>query len=117
MASLGSSAARTSRSPETRIRPQIVHLPRVAAGGNWLKCAVVNCARKLHDLPLTFPLVVKAFRALQGAGVNVTPNHFYWPVPDLAQLEKRDWTIYSPPPACKFDLKQQIAFARELADN
>jgi len=78
---------------------------------------VLNCARKLHDLPFTFPLLVKSFRLLQGAGVNVTPNHFYWPVPDLERLENRNWTIYSPPPSCRFDLNQQITLAQELTEN
>ena len=115
MASFGNSVARASAAPAAPIHPQVIHAPAVPARDHWIKRCVVNCARKLHDLPLTFPLVVKAFRALQGAGVNVTPNHFYWPVPDLEQLEKRDWPVYSFPPASKFDLKQQIAFARELA--
>jgi len=75
---------------------------------------VVNCARKLHDVPFTFPLLTRAFRALQGAGVNITPNRFYWPVPDLAQLERRAWPIYSPPPGCQFDLRRQMELAQEL---
>jgi hypothetical protein len=89
--------------------------PNAKQRDNWIRRTVVNCARKLHDLPFTFPLLARAFRALQSAGVNVTPNHFYWPVPDLAQLEKREWRIYSPPPACKFNLRKQMALARELA--
>ena len=34
----------------------------------------------------------RTFRALQGAGVNLLPHHFYSGVPDLADLERRrDW--------------------------
>jgi len=36
-------------------------------------------------------MVRSFFRALQRLGVNVTPNHFYWPIPDVAGLERRDW--------------------------
>jgi hypothetical protein len=116
VASIGNSVARASATPATRIRPQVIHTPGVAKRGRWIKRGIVNCARKLHDLPIAFPFFVKAFRALQSVGVNLTPNHYYWPVPDLAQLEKRDWLVYSFPPGCKFDLKQQIAFAREIAE-
>lgn len=82
---------------------------------SWIRRCVVKGARKLHDLPLTFPLLTRAFRVLQSAGVNVTPNHFYWPIPDVAQLEKRDWQIYSLPPACNFELRRQMELAQELA--
>jgi predicted O-methyltransferase YrrM len=81
---------------------------------SWMKRCVVHCARTLHDLPFTFPLMVKTFRMLQSVGVNITPNHYYWPVPDIAELEKREWTIFSFPPDCSFDLKTQIELAREL---
>ncbi len=85
-----------------------------ASRESWIKRRVVNCARTLHDLPFMFPLMVKAFRLLQSAGVNVTPNHFYWPIPEIEQLEKRDWPIFSFPGDCDFDLKKQIELAREL---
>jgi Methyltransferase domain len=64
-----------------------------------------------------FISVAKGFRGLQRMGVNVTPNHYYWPVPDLAELEKREWPIYSSPPGCQFDLKKQAELARELSSN
>ena len=54
---------------------------------------------------------------LQRVGISLTPNHFYWPVPDLAELEKRDWSIYPSPAGCKFDLKQQVEIAYELASS
>ena len=64
---------------------------------------------------MVFTALVKAFRSLQKVGVNVTPNHFYWPVPDLAELEKREWPVYSPPPGCQFDLKKQTELVGELS--
>ncbi len=109
MASVGKTVGRSAVDIRLRIQPKTA-----APAESWMKRCVVNCARKLHDLPFTFPLLTKAFRALQGAGVNITPNHFYWPVPDLAQLEKRDWPIYSPPPFCNFDLRRQMELAQEL---
>jgi predicted O-methyltransferase YrrM len=76
---------------------------------------VVACARKLHDLSFAFPALVRSFRFLQRAGINVTPNHYYYPVPDLAQLEKREWPRYSFPPGCRFNLQKQVELAWELA--
>ena len=109
MASIGNTVSKPSVNVPLR-----THTKTAVPTESWIRRCVVNCARKLHDLPLTFPLLARAFRALQAAGVNITPNHFYWPVPDLAQLEKRDWPVYSAPPACKFDLKRQIKLAHEL---
>jgi hypothetical protein len=36
--------------------------------------------------------IVSAFRFFQRLGISITPNHFYWPIPDLAELERRKWT-------------------------
>ena len=68
MASVGNTVTRTA-SLKVRLRTQ----PRTTAPTqSWIKRCVVNCARKLHDLPYTFPLLTRAFRMLQGAGLNVS---------------------------------------------
>jgi len=81
------------------------------------KRLIVSAARKLHDLSFAFPAMVGAFRRLQRVGINVTPNHFYWPVPDLTELEKREWPTYSAPPGCNFDLRKQVELAWELSSD
>jgi predicted O-methyltransferase YrrM len=35
------------------------------------------------------------FRVCQKLGINVTPRHFYWPIPDLDVLSQKDWTACS----------------------
>jgi len=35
------------------------------------------------------------FRIGQKVGINVTPRHFYWPIPDLESLSQKDWTSAS----------------------
>lgn len=95
-------------------RPTLPETPAPAKQG-LVKSLIVSCARKLHDWSFVFPALVKSFRALQRIGINLTPNHFYWPVPDLAELERRDWPTYSPPPGCAFDLRKQVELAWELA--
>jgi hypothetical protein len=56
------------------------------------------------------------FRMLQGAGVNVTPCHFYWPIPDIRELERRSWPerAFSVP----FDLRleEQLDHLRLMAE-
>ena len=43
------------------------------------------------------------FRAMQRAGFNLTPNHFYWPIPDFRQLDHRNWQAL--PPMVGVDLR------------
>ncbi|MGH9512995.1 MAG: class I SAM-dependent methyltransferase [Terriglobales bacterium] len=54
------------------------------------------------------------FRALQKLGISVAPNHFYWPIPDLSQIEHRQWPIYPPPPGCDLRLDYQSAFVHDV---
>jgi hypothetical protein len=61
----------------------------------------------MHENPVLFSASVRTFRALQRVGVNLTPNHFYWPVPDLAALEKSEWPTYPYPAGCSFRLSRQ----------
>jgi predicted O-methyltransferase YrrM len=120
MASLSESSLRPTPMVEpepTNPLARSIGLPSPAPRASRAKQLFVSCARTLHDLPVAFPALVKAFRGLQKMGINVTPNHYYWPVPDLAELEKREWPIYSAPPGCHFDLKKQAELARELSAN
>ena len=82
---------------------------------SWAKRVFIASARALKGNPLLFSAIVKSFRALQRAGINVTPNHFYWPVPDLTELEAREWCNYAAPPRCEFRLREQAELARHFA--
>jgi predicted O-methyltransferase YrrM len=81
--------------------------------GSRAKRWLVAGVRRLHEEPFIFPLMVNVFRALQYLGISVTPNHFYWPVPDVAELGKRDWCKYPLPPGVS--LHEQAQLGRELA--
>jgi predicted O-methyltransferase YrrM len=100
-------------------RVQTFGAPRVKkrSAQKKIKRAILGCARKLHGLSFAFPAVVSGFRALQRIGINVTPNHFYYPIPDLAELEDRNWPTFAVPPGCKFELNRQVALAWELTAN
>ena len=81
----------------------------------WAKRLLTNAARRVKNNPLFFPAIVRGFRALQRLGINITPNHFYWPVPDVEELAKREWPIYAAPPGCNFRLRNQVELARHFA--
>lgn len=54
--------------------------------------------------------LVRAFVALQGLGINITPNHFYWPVPDLRFLQRRSWPEPIVPAEVDLNLPRQLEF-------
>lgn len=81
----------------------------------WLKRQITQAARRLKQNSLLFPAAVRGFRALQRLGINLTPNHFYWPVPDMEELEKREWPIYATPPGCNFRMREQVKLATDFA--
>jgi hypothetical protein len=93
-------------------------LPLTKPGGQqrpWAKRLITTAARRVKANPLFFPAIVRGFRALQKLGINITPNHFYWPVPDVTELETREWAVYPMPPGCNFRLRNQVALARHFA--
>ncbi|HUS18370.1 MAG TPA: class I SAM-dependent methyltransferase [Terriglobales bacterium] len=56
----------------------------------------------------------QVFRALQRLGVNVTPSHFYFPVPRLDTLVRKDWHARRPCSAVDLRLKEQVKTLAEL---
>ena len=60
------------------------------------------------------PWAVRLFSALQWLGVSVCPNHFYWPIPDLADLRSREWPLARALPGVQLDLDQQCEFAGKV---
>jgi hypothetical protein len=75
---------------------------------------LVSLARRLRENQLLFRLMTKSFRALQGIGINVTPNHFYFPTPDVAQLELREWPVDALPVGLDLQLDRQLEFLQTV---
>lgn len=71
--------------------------------------------RRLRENRLVLRMMVGSFRALQRLGITVTPNHFYWPVPDMRQLESRAWPGNSIPVGFDLNLERQVDWVRQLA--
>jgi len=40
-------------------------------------------------------LAAGLFRTCQKLGINITPRHFYWPIPDLELLSRKNWAAPS----------------------
>jgi hypothetical protein len=81
---------------------------------SWARQQLTRAARRLKNNSWFFPMAVRGFRALQRLGINLTPNHFYWPVPDVGELEHREWPIYATPPGCNFRMREQLDLSREF---
>jgi Methyltransferase domain len=81
----------------------------------WAKRLMTSVARRVKNSSVFFPTIVRGFRILQRLGITLTPNHFYWPVPDMTELEQRDWPTYATPPGCDFRLADQLELARHFA--
>jgi hypothetical protein len=64
---------------------------------------------------MLFSILVSAFKAMQKIGINVTPNHFYWPIPDLAKLEKRQWPEKAMPVGVDLRMPEQINLLQNFA--
>jgi predicted O-methyltransferase YrrM len=75
-------------------------------GNGYRPLAAVG--RVLRESDLFAPLLRRSFRILQRAGINVTPCHYYWPIPDMAELEKRPW------PECAFSIPFDLRLDRQL---
>src|SRR5262252_2589203 len=48
------------------------------------------------------------FRMCQKLGINITPRHFYWPIPDLDLLSRKDWTAPSLSDGVVLELDKQL---------
>ena len=75
---------------------------------------LAGLARKLRENQLIASLMLGSFRALQRIGINITPNHFYWPIPDIADLETREWPARMPAGTIDFHIESQLELLRKI---
>ena len=71
---------------------------------------LLSLARKLHDNETALAMMRNAFRMFQRIGITVSPNHFYWPVPDFRELETRKWPNESETVGLDFAFERQLDF-------
>lgn len=99
---------------------EISSSPPIPAGNNGAPkqarhtSLLLGLARKLHESETALRLMRSAFRTLQRLGVTVSPNHYYWPVPDFRELEARKWPSEAEPVGVDLRLLKQLYFLENI---
>ena len=75
---------------------------------------LLNLARKLRDNETVLGLMRDAFRMFQRIGITVSPNHYYWPVPDYRELETRKWPAEQEPQGLDLAFDRQLDFLQTV---
>jgi predicted O-methyltransferase YrrM len=75
---------------------------------------LVALAQKLHNNDLMLRVMRETFRQFQRIGITVSPNHYYWPVPDFDSLEKRSWPKAEAPIGFDLGIPQQLDFVQSV---
>src|SRR5205807_3666901 len=89
------------------LKADVPGIHRVKASPNHKSAATL--VRNLTRTPQFRKFCSRAFRVFQRMGVNITPAHFYWPIPNLKSLEeKKDWARCSLSDGVQLDLSSQI---------
>ena len=71
---------------------------------------MLSLARKLHDNETALAVMRNVFRMFQRIGITVSPNHYYWPVPDFRELETRKWPSESETVGLDLAAERQLDF-------
>lgn len=82
---------------------------------NSVRNVLFSAARKLRDNDAILQFALQTFRTLQRMGISVVPNHYYWPVPDIASLSSRGWPDNSSIAGIDMRIGRQIEFLRDIA--
>jgi hypothetical protein len=80
----------------------------VSSNGHRAEPVLHRLFRKMKSNDLCFAAMVSAFRTLQNLGIWLGPNHFYWPVPNVSELEQQHW------PAGRLDAPIDLRFPAQL---
>src|ERR1700751_3326901 len=72
--------------------------------------------RKLRTNDFCFSAMVSAFKKLQGLGISVGPNHFYWPVPDLDSLDHPSLNAEALNQGLDFRFGRQLEFLQQVTE-
>ena len=75
---------------------------------------LLSLARKLRDNETVLAFMRNAFRMFQRVGITISPNHYYWPVPDFRELESRKWPAEEEPLGLDLALDRQLNFLQTV---
>ena len=75
---------------------------------------LLGLVRRLRESETALAFMRSAFRLFQGIGINVSPNHYYWPVPDIRVLESRKWPVEKEPVGLDLAFSRQLDFLQRI---
>ena len=75
---------------------------------------LLSLARKLHENETALAFMRNAFHMFQRIGITVSPNHYYWPVPDFRELESRKWPAEEEPVGLDLAIDKQLDFLQTV---
>ena len=82
-------------------------------GPQWL----FRLMRHLRENHIMLSLMLSTFRTLQRAGINISPNHYYWPIPDVSTLEARTWPAETIPVGIDLRLENQLSLLASFTND
>jgi predicted O-methyltransferase YrrM len=107
---MSSNAVQTAQVPQFQGKPN----RRASAPADSGRGLLLKLAQKLHNNETALAVMRNAFRILQSLGISVSPNHYYWPVPDIRELEARQWPAEDDPIGFDLGLHGQIDFLQTV---
>ena len=75
---------------------------------------LLSLARRFRTTEPAVGIIRSAFRIFQSIGISLVPNHYYWPVPDLKELEAREWPTDQFPVGVDLAWEKQLDFLRTV---
>ncbi len=81
---------------------------------NERSALLLRLARKLRENETALAVMRYAFRMFQRIGITISPNHYYWPVPDLRALESRKWPTEEEPAGLDLAFNRQLDFLQTV---
>jgi len=70
--------------------------------------------RKIRENETALSVIRQTFRLFQKVGLSVSPNHYYWPVPDFDELSKRVWPAEELPVGLDLAIDRQLDFLQNI---
>jgi predicted O-methyltransferase YrrM len=109
----------SNENPAVRSAAQIPSFPQIISKkssqpANPTPKPLLSLARKLHENETALAVMRSAFRMFQRIGITVSPNHYYWPVPDFRELEARTWPAEEDPVGMDLGYDRQMNFLQDV---
>jgi methyltransferase family protein len=85
------------------------------SNGHRVEPLLHRVLRKIKTSDRCFSAMVSAFKTLQRLGISLGPNHFYWPVPNVSELEQQRWPAGLLDAPVDLHFPAQLDFLHEMA--